>query len=57
MPASNLTRLNKMLAAAAAARNKQKAALAKRKSRAAKKKSKSKPKKSGFIGLKALGIK
>ena len=55
MPASNLTRLNKMLAAAAVARNKQKAALAKRKSRAAKKKTSKKSK--GAIGLKAMGIK
>lgn len=56
MASSDLARLNKMLAAALAAQNKQKAALAKRKSRAAKKKATSKKSK-GKIGLKALGIK
>jgi hypothetical protein len=57
MPAANLARINKMLAAAAEAASKQKAALAKRKSRAAKKKSKSKKVNRGNIGLKALGFK
>lgn len=56
MPAAEIARMKKMIAAANAAIAKQKIALAKRKSRAIKKAGKSKGKKrTSPIGLKALG--